>query len=227
MLRKVTIVFYLCFTSCEESKVIGPETVGYDYYPIKFGQYRIYDVQEIKYGIIKFDTVNYQLKETIFDSIHSNDQVTYLIRRDKRVDEAKEWVVDSLWTLFKSTTFLAITENNIPLMKLTFPVKAGRSWDGNRLNNRDTLNYYYQSLSSSVIDTIEASDHIQVIIKNDPQTSKGIDRRSEVYVRGIGLVSKDYLTQINCTSTSCGANLGKVQRGRSLSQVLIEAGVEI
>lgn len=213
-------------SSCNETKEVDPSTLGYDFYPINIGEYRIYDVEEIKYLVTGFDTSVYQLRETIFDSIPSIDQITYLLRRDIRADPTQAWKSDSVWSVTSTANYLSITENNIPLIKLTFPVNEGREWDGNSLNSRSPLTYYYQSLSNSVIDSISAQDHMRVILEDIEENVTGVDLRSEVYVRGLGLVEKDYLTQKKCTSSDCGSDLGEVIAGRSLKQTLIEIGHE-
>ena len=63
-----------------------------------------------------------------------------------------------------------------------------------------------------------------MVIEDIEENITGLDLRSEVYVRGVGLVEKDYLTQRNCTASDCGDDLGKVIGGRSLKQTLIEIG---
>ena len=212
--------------ACNESKDVGPDTLGLDFYPLNVGQYRIYDVEEIRYLITGFDTATYQLRETIFDSIPSLDQTTYLLRRDIRTDAMSDWESDSVWSVTLTSTYLSITENNIPLMKLTFPVTAGREWDGNSLNSRSERTYYYQSLTSQLIDSVNLEDHMRMVIEDVEENVTGVDLRSEVYVKGVGLVEKDYLTQTKCTSSDCGSDLGEVIDGRSLRQVLIEIGNE-
>ena len=221
----VLLVFLGCF-ACNESKEVGPETVGYDFYPLEVGQYRIYDVEEIRYLITGFDTSVFQLREIIIDSIPSNDQITYLLRRDVRATEMDEWQSDSVWTVARTDNYLAITENNIPLIKLTFPVNADRDWDGNSLNSRGEQTYYYQSLMDALIDSIALEDQIRVIIEDIEDNITGVDLRSEVYIRGVGLAEKDYLTQKKCTASDCGADLGEVIAGRSVKQTLIEIGNE-
>lgn len=210
--------------SCNETKVLDPNTLGYDFYPINVGQYRIYDVEEIIYEAIGFDTSIYQLRETIFDSIPSSDQITYLLRRDKRDNAQQEWEADSVWTVTKTTNFLSINENNIPFLKLTFPVGIDREWNGNSLNARNEITYYYQALQNSLIDSLDVNDHIRVIIEDIPKNIVNQDLRSEVYARGVGLVSKDYLTLNYCTA-GC-TDLGEIESGRSLKQTLIEIGHE-
>lgn len=220
------LLLLLGICACNETKEIGPNELGYDFYPIQIGDYRIYQVEEIKYRISGFDTAEYQIKETIFDSIQSRDQVNYLIRRDRRETSLDDWQSDSVWVMTQTPSYLAIAENSINFIKLSFPVIPDAQWDGNGLNSRNEMLYRYQTVSVALIDSIDATDHIRVLIEDVAPNVTGVDQRSEVYARGIGLVSKDYLIQENCTASSCGDDLGKVVAGRSLKQVLIEVGNE-
>lgn len=222
----VLSIAIISFSSCNETKEVGPETLGFDFYPLNIGEHRIYDVVEINYLITGFDTAVYQLRETIFDTLQSQDRITYLLRRDIRSDELSEWESDSIWTVSRTENYLSITENNIPFIKLTFPVSVGKEWDGNSLNTKSALTYYYQQVNHQLIDSLNNDDHIRVIIEDIEENVTGVDLRSEVYVAGIGLVEKDYLTQRRCTSSDCGADLGEVIAGRSLKQTLIEVGNE-
>lgn len=220
------LLLLLGISACNETKEFSPSDLGYDYYPIEIGDFRIYQVEEIKYRISGFDTTVYEIKETIFDSIQSRDRVNYLIRRDRRESSLDEWRSDSVWVVTQTPTYLAIAENSINFIKLTFPVKADVQWDGNGLNSRNEMIYRYQPISVSLIDSIDAADHMRVLIEDVAPNVTGVDLRSEVYARGVGLVTKDYLIQENCTASSCGDDLGKVVAGRSLKQVLIEVGHE-
>lgn len=211
--------------SCNETQIVDPSTLGFDFYPAEIGQYRIYDVEEVQFRITSFDTINYQLRETLFDTIVSVDQTTYLIRRDIRANAMEEWESDSIWSVTPTNLNVAVSENNIPFIKLTFPVRLGIEWNGNSLNTRGTQTYYYQEVTETAFNEIPLSDQIRVIIEDIPENTTGIDLRSEVYARSIGLIEKDYLTQVRCTAGSCGDDFGKVEAGRSLKQRLIEYGV--
>ena len=220
----VILVALLAF-SCNETKDITTVSSVEDFYPVAIGQYRIYDVQEILYKAIGNDTMNYQLRETFFDSIQSQDQVSFLIRRDRRDTPDDLWVADSVWVATFTDTFLSVTENNVPFVKLSFPVREGTEWNGNSLNTRSDITYYYQPVESPLIDTVSTGDHIRLIIEDIPRNFVTHDERSEVYVRGIGLVQKDYITLNFCTA-DCGQELGEIEGGRVLMQNLIETGNE-
>ncbi len=210
--------------SCNESIVPTKEALGKDYYPVSIGQYRVYDVQEINYKLTGFDTSFYQLRETIFDSLVSQDQVSYLIRRDKRTNALEQWSSDSVWTASVTQNYLAISENNVPFMKLTFPVKIGKEWDGNSLNSKAATTYYYTSVDEQLVDSVSLDNHIRLIVEDIAPNIVNQDERSEIYVRGIGLVQKHYMTLQFCT-VDCN-ELGEIEAGRFLNQVLIEAGDE-
>lgn len=210
--------------SCNQQLEVTEETLGYDFYPIALGQYRVYDVEEISYNLSGFDTSHYQLRETIFDSLMSIDQTSYLIRRDKRNDATEEWASDSVWTATLTANYLAISENSIPFMKLTFPVRLGREWDGNSLNSKSEITYYYQPATEAIADSIALDDHIRLIVEDIEPNIVSQDERSEVYARGIGLVEKNYLTLQFCTA-DCN-EIGEIEAGRFLRQTLIEVGNE-
>ena len=212
------------FSACNVSQVIDPSTLGYDFYPVEVGQYRIYDVEEIQFRITAFDTAVYQVRETIFDSIVSLDQTTFLMRRDIRSSEMDEWESDSIWSVTPTNLYVSVAENNIPFIKLTFPVRVGAQWDGNSLNARSFQTYYYEEVSESPFEEVPLADQIRVIIEDIPENTTGVDLKSEVYARGIGLVVRDYLTQVKCTAGNCGDDFGKVEGGRLLKQVLVEYG---
>lgn len=209
----------LLLGSCEEEvKEFSAIDSGYDFYPIEVGKSRIYDVEEINYDIL-FDTAYYQLRETIYDSIVSEDQTTYLIQRDKRDTNGDTWAIDSVWTVSKTENYLAVNENNVIYTKLTFPIMDGRAWDGNSLNARSELTYYFQSLSTSLVDSIGAEDHIRLVIEDIPVNIVSQDERSEVYIKGIGLYSKNYITLKFCNTDDC--EIGEITSGRYLQQTLI------
>ncbi len=207
-------------TGCNEEKDVTRGLIDADFYPIKVGQSRIYQVNEIRYQLIGFDTSAYQLRETVFDSIVSADRVTYMLLRDRRTALSDPWVSDSLWTVTLTPNFVSVNENNIALMKLTFPVSAGRVWNGNGLNTRAWATYRYMLPDTVSIDSIALTNHMRVVISDVEQNIVNRDERSELYVKGVGLVRKDYLTLGFCTS-NCD-QFGQIQSGRFLRQVLIE-----
>jgi hypothetical protein len=206
---------------CNETKDVGLSALVSEYYPVRPNETRIYNVEEIIYEISGFDTLRYQLRESVIDSIIASGEPSYLLQREIRTAENQPWVVDSVWSYSVNDRILTIRENNIPLVKLSAPVSEGTTWDGNAFNTRSEQTYYYQQLVNPLIDSVNLNDHIRVIIEDIPKNVVDQDERSEVYVRGIGLVEKDYLSLTFCT-TSDVCSIGEIITGRSLKQQLIE-----
>jgi len=207
------------FTSCNEVKEVSIIDDS-SFYPVKVGEYRVYDVEEILYSnVLENDTLNYQLRESISDSIINGDRVTYALKREKR-NLGDEWVLDSIWTFSITDKFLVISENNIPFIKLTFPMNITNTWDGNALNTRSQMIYELEKLEELLIDSLSLNDHVKLIIEDIPENVVETDQRFEVYGRGVGLIQKSYLSLNFCTETACG-NFGDIISGRHLNQQLV------
>lgn len=192
---------------------------GFDFFPVSIGQVRSYEVLEIHFQSGIGDTMTYFLREALFDSIISEDgTVTYLIARAVSNDTVT-WESDSVWSVRKSADQVVVTENNVAFVKLTFPVKAGNFWDGNAANVRSIHTWRFEEtgpfeLLGSIVDGEEA---IRVVMEDIPENIVNRDERSEVYVKGIGLVEKNYITLNFETQTG---SVGQISNGRILMQRL-------
>ncbi|MFV2016460.1 MAG: hypothetical protein ACC656_13600, partial [Candidatus Heimdallarchaeota archaeon] len=74
LIRRKLYILYSIFTiilsGCNTS-TIKPDLslLGFDFYPLKVGQTRVYQVEEINYNLFgNHDTLRYQLRETIDSS---------------------------------------------------------------------------------------------------------------------------------------------------------------
>lgn len=218
----------LCSCSEEVSDVsLDP---GYDFFPLELNAYRTYEIQEVTFEVFQPDTTRYFLKEVVKDSMTAGDGlVTYLINRFKSPDSLS-WKLDSVWTARRSEVVAVINENDVPFCKLVFPIKEGRTWDGNAFNVMDEQEYRFEQLSGYAIGskTLESDKVIRVVIEDIPENLVNQDERYEVYGRGIGLLEKNYIQLSFCT-LNCeekGFSIGAIEKGRILSQKLIKYGVE-
>ncbi|WP_421895072.1 hypothetical protein [Marinoscillum sp.] len=224
MMRNSLILIFLTFLlACDEEPSDISIEPGYDFFPVKMGQYRTYWVEEVNFGAFGGDTSRYFLSEVISDSLISGDgTVKYLVERSKSTDSIT-WKLDSIWTVHRFKDIMIVTENNVPYAKMAFPVIAGNRWDGNAFNAQPEKMYYYQAISQLThLESTGASDFVQVIIEDIEENLVNQDERSETYAKGIGLVEKDYVTLQFC-SANCG-ELGEIQSGRILKQNLVGYG---
>lgn len=222
MLLVGSVVF---ISSCDGSETVDPIDLGFDFYPINTAAYRIYQVDEIKYDLLGPDTTNYQIRESISDSLISESGiVSYVLKREKRNDSSDVWHTDSLWTLRKDQSVVVITENNVPVIKLSFPITEGKIWDGNALNTRPSQNFYYEIPESLIeLHTLVKTESLVKVISADLEPNLvNQDERFDVYASHIGLIEKNYITLNFCTA-NC-ESVGEIQSGRILHQYLIEYG---
>lgn len=140
----------LFILSCKKENVeLSP--LGYNYAGIGLGNYVIYDVDSIAYDDffdpVRVDTFRYQLKEVIAsDYTDLEGEQAYRIERFKRSSDTLDWVISDVWTSKLTATTYEKVEEDQRIVKLVFPVKDGKSWDGNSMNNASEREFEYSSV---------------------------------------------------------------------------------
>lgn len=207
------------WVGCSEGTIeTAEQDFGYDYFPLEVGNFREYRVLEVNFLAAGPDTSRYQLREELTDSIVNGDQVVYTLERSVRPNAQEEWELDSVWTARITTTEAIQVENNIPIVKIAFPVLDGQIWDSNALNPNPDFPYASLFAPSDSLD----DNALLVLIKDIPENIVLKDERSEFYARGIGLVRRDFETLNFCT-VDCD-NRPEITSGRILDQRLIAHG---
>ena len=225
----------LLLVQCKSSTLEPNEqTVGYTYFPIAKGQYRIYKVDEV---INRYQQptqrLGYLVKELIGDTFTDpRGEQAFRLYRYKYQDTARVanynaigWQLDSLWSVRRAANTSVRTENNIPYLNLIFPVREGSNWNVNQYNQFGTQNpvtYRVRDFGKPyTLHGINYPKTLRVSQYND-FSCLGQDQRFELYADGVGLIFKS--SQIAAFNPdSC---LGKVIQGRSLTQTLIATGNE-
>lgn len=213
--------------SCSE-KAISPDNnrLGLEYFPLEIGQYRIYDVDEILYSISSFDTLKYELKETVVSSFENAEGgTTYTIHREKRNTGQETWKLDSVWSARKTNALAVSVENNISFVKMVFPVKNDLRWDGNVMNSLAEKQYVYDmNLEKMTFSEQEFSDLVKVIQSDVEENIVNRDERHEIYAKEVGLVEKYGMSLMYCT-VDCPSQKTIVS-GRFIQQTLTSYGQE-
>lgn len=213
--------------ACTE-KTISPDDnrLGLEYYPLEIGQYRIYDVDEILYSISSFDTLQYQLRESVVDAFENAEgTTTYTIHRQKRDDEQAAWQLDSVWTARKTSTLAISVENNVSLIKMVFPIENDLSWDSNKFNQSGEKRFTYDL---NVADTTLADQKheglVKVVQSEIEENIVNRDERYEIFAPNVGLIIKHGIRLSFCT-VDCPAQK-TIVAGRFIQQTLFSYGKE-
>lgn len=193
---------------------------GLDYFPVSPKVYRIYEVEETTY-VNRIETVDtYLLREYVFDSLLNGQEKTYLMRIERFNSVSEIWESIESIAIRRTNQMVEYRAGNVPFVKLTFPVRSGRTWDGNALNTDSEAIYSYENLDDET--PFDNSEHIKVVISDLPANIVEQDQRSEVYAQGIGLVERDFVQILFCQQGCSFVN--EPEDGTILSQRLIEYG---
>ena len=210
---------------CNELTAPEPERLGYDYFPLVIGDFRIYDVEIINYNLDgSTDTVVYQLKEVVADSSIIGEETSYRLDRFRRVNSLETWAIDSVWSARLNTYQAIVVENNVPIIKLSFPLAEDRRWDGNSMNSKDFDEFKIKNLGATYqINDIDYPNSLEMLNGDglDPLKITNDDYHLEVFSSGTGLIFKQDINKKYCSNCQ---DPGIIVEGIVYEQKLVEIG---
>ncbi len=168
----------------------GTVLTGQDFYPLSIGHYWIFEVEEHFWDYNVDSTVRYQARETI-DTTYRNaaGELTYRVVRARRADDLSPWRDDSVFALVGSFQNLRRTANNLPLLELVFPVRAGATWNANQLNAGEEQVRAYGTPDVPFTNTRGIRYDSTVTVTDDvADDASDLIQRTTVYARRIGPV---------------------------------------
>lgn len=213
--------------SCSESEIASDtDRLGLHYFPLEVGNYRIYDVEETNYTVLETVTTNYELKESVSDSnYNAGGNLQYIIHRSTRLDETESWKLDSIWTAQKTTNIAVLTENNVPFVKLSFPIEHELEWDGNGLNTLASEVYIYNTeLPDTTLSEMLYQNIVKVIQSERGEDFLGFEMKSETFAPNVGMIIKESSVLKYC-QTECETEK-EIQSGRDIVMTLKTYGKE-
>ena len=216
------------FWQCTETKEVNPSSLGTKYFPLEVGDYRIYSVSGVEY-ISTLDSIefSYMLKESVVDSFTNLESgVSFKMQREKKYTEEGTWEIDSIWTARKDQRIAVQVENNVPYIKLSFPISDSLKWDGNGLNDKNLDEYLLVSVGQTFSSDIESYSNTATVIQEYiPDLIVNWISKKEIYAKEIGLVYKEN-EKIDFRTEPEFLNLGVIKSGIKYYQHLVEYGKE-
>ena len=216
----------LMLWGCSDPLDADEALVGFNYFPLELGTYRTYQVDKIRYSLLApTDTARYQLKELVADTFHTSREVNYILHRFSRKSEQDQWQLDSVWSARRTENHAVLVENNIPFVKMVFPVRLNKVWDGNLFNSRPVDEYEITEIGGSTDTPAGRFDEVLTVFENnDPDTLIFQDIRQSIYARNVGLIyRKSSILKFCNTDPDC---LGNLESGIKFEQVLMDYGNE-
>lgn len=218
----VVLAAFLPVFACKKSK--GPAVeFKYEYIPQNVGTYCIYDVTEIRHDDASavHDTNRYELKEKI-ESTYIDDQgrPSLRIERSKK-NGAGSWYVSDIWNATVTTSMYEKSEEDEKFIKLSFPVREDRKWNGNAYNQQPQWEYTYQDADVSRQINGTTFPLTTCVLQRDEFNFVQRQLCSEVYAYNIGLISKHYKD-----ITITGFDTTLAIKGKELYMTIKSYGVE-
>jgi len=166
---------------------------GTSLYPYREGLWWEYDMDSTWYNDFSGDTVhvNLILREE-FDSFFVANDGSFAIRieRYRRLSENDPWQGPRIWWTYTTTDEAVKVEENVPFVKLDFPVKKNAEWNGNRLNFQGAQTYTCENLDVPLTVNGHAFDSTASVLQIDQETLLEKKLYREKYARNVGLIEK-------------------------------------
>lgn len=140
-------ILALFLYSCKKENYKSFE-IDYSFINLNCGHEIIYEVDSIHIDaeINVYDTIKYFIKERI-DTFFYNYSKTKIYRIERYVLNNNIWNLIDVCSCYLQNNRYVKIEENVPYIKLIFPVKEGVEWNGNALNNFEKQNYKIDSVT--------------------------------------------------------------------------------
>ncbi|MBL4715359.1 MAG: hypothetical protein JKX95_01900 [Bacteroidia bacterium] len=195
-------ILVFLFYSCKKD----PSTINlhYDYFPLKTGNWIIYNVDSIVYDDFEetIDTFSYQLKERVDSTfIDLEGDTAYVLYLFKRTADTLSWNIYKTWTAKLTSSTAEKVEDNLRFIKLAFPLSESNSWEGNSFFNSsgDDLECYgdwdfeYSNIHKRIDSLKKSFDSTVTILQVDDKPLTNKDYSIEIYAKDVGMVYKKHI----------------------------------
>lgn len=204
------LILVLFFFSCTKDTVEEAVDLKKSYFPIEKGLVIEYLVDSIVWNDfslpVKVDSFKYVVRYKIDTFYYDNtSKITY--RYIKSVlHDSLGWQIVHVGSVQSNDAGVEITENNLKLLKLTWPIRSGRSWNINVYNGQAKKEALLTDVDSKKSINNLNFDSCAVVLLEDETTLISINFEQEIYSKNIGLLMKE-VTHLETKPT------GAIQRG--------------
>ena len=201
----IIFLFAIISSSCSKKEEVITPDLGYDYAGLTVGRYIIYDVDSFYYDDF-FDTIDtsyFQIKEVVdskFTDLEGEE--AFKIIRYKKENDTTNWILTDVWNSKLTTTNFQKVEENVRLVKLIFPVKTNKTWNGNSMNNLASMEYEYTAVDNAETIGGNTLSSVATVLQYEfsPLTEENFFQ--EKYAKGVGMVYKKSVDITNAYDSS-------------------------
>jgi len=191
------VLLLVLLAACRKDDSPSETDFAYEYYPTAVGHWVEYDVEEIlfdDFDTSKVDTVRYQLREVVAEQfLDGEGREAQRIERFTRANDTTAWSIKNVWFGNTTTTTAERVEENARYIKLVFPPKVDKTWNGNAFNILDEQEYevtaYDEASSLNGLDFAKTLTVVQVDDSIIIEQKKAVEK----YARDVGMIYRQYI----------------------------------
>lgn len=205
---KRIITFYVCSLlvfsqACKTDDDADLKLVGSEYYPLTLNQESIFEIDSILYNDFtgRVDTIRLQRRELVErKNLDQEMREAFIIGIYERAAASLPWIKIREIRKVKTAIRLEITENNLVLLPLVFPITNDKTWNVNSLNTENKVEYAYDKAHQSFSLNMMLYDSTVTVNQMDEENL--IERKfsEEIYAINRGLIQRtviDLETKVN------------------------------
>lgn len=184
------------FSCKKDADTLKPRNLNQNYAGLTVGKYVIYDVDSTFYNVPFNITANYkfQIKEVV-DSKYidaQGNEAYKIIRYKKDTSISQNWEHQVVWNSTINTSNYQKVEDNVRFVKLIFPIKSNKIWNGNSMNTLSSWDYEYTATHQTELIGNTILDSVTTVTQFDDENEILIQRQfyQEKYAANIGMVYK-------------------------------------
>lgn len=221
----------------KKNKIEPAPDLGYDYAPNKIGSYIVYDVDSTYYDDFSHDTLNFKfrIKEKFEENYIDNQgrSAVKIVRYIKKYNPVLSydniaWTIKDVWSCIKTNTSYEVVEENVRLIKLSFPVKTDAYWNGNAQNTIGEWNYKYNYIDNTETVNGTLFEKVLFVEQKDDKLKNVIHRQYyiEKYAKNIGLIYREIKDLYSNTVLLNVPVEQRIEKGIIYKQTYITHGTE-
>jgi hypothetical protein len=214
----ILLMFSVILFSCKKD-IEDPVDVGYDYFPVNIGHWVSYKVDSTYYDDFT-DSVrvyHYKIKEFVESTFLDNqNRGTQRIERYKQNSDTTNWYLGNVWAMNLTPSTAEKVEENYRFIKLIFPVKKGKIWNGNAYNILGEQEYEFDNVDEPYTVNGTTYDSTVTVIQKIEPNMIHTDYQVEIFAKHIGLIYKKY--------KSVDISSGDITKGVDYTYTIISYG---
>jgi hypothetical protein len=194
----------LILVACDSGEEILVD-IGKEYLPLKVGAFQTYAVDQTIYTETDDPaTSQYELLIEVIDSFpDAHGDFTYVLHRSTRPNTAEAWQYSDTWSVRVNDLEAIVNEENTSFVKISFPVREGKLWDGNKFNTVGEDQYEMLDVGKTFSAGNLVFDKTIFIDQQQQEDLLFSVKRVEVFAKGVGLIYKEIKDISYCDDFEC------------------------